>query len=50
MSPRKISLACGLLNAAFAINCFIQGDVIIGILCTGFATICLYNSSERYVS
>jgi len=46
LASRNVSLLCALINIAFAINSFLNGDIVFGIICSGIATICLYNSRD----
>jgi len=43
LASKKVSLFCGVLNGAFAIQSFMDSNIIWGLICTGFCVFCLNN-------
>ena len=43
LTSKRVSLACCVLNGAFAIESFTNGSMIWGLICTGFCIFCYNN-------
>ena len=43
LNSKNISLACAVMNGAFALHSFITGSLIFGVLCLVFCGFCTNN-------
>ena len=47
LESKWTSLACCCLNGVFAAQCFLTGNILVFLICMGFAGVCGYNFWNR---